>query len=267
MKHFCFLSLVLILWSCKKDPATQVAGAITQGTLTQNDVKVNVTNVADHLVLQLSPPGPYNSSMTTYVNLHGDTFSVSKFKYFVSNIKLRRPDGGYFVEPESYHLVDAADSNGTCKFVLKNVPIGNYISMEFLIGVDSARNTSGAQTGALSQDDDMYWSWNQGYIFFKMEGYSNSAPAAAFNNLEYHVGGFVPPFSNIRKVSLPFTQNALIVDLDHVSKLYLKANIQELFRNPDTVNVATMPIVTTASAARLLSTNYSDMFSVAAVVH
>ncbi|MGZ4038816.1 MAG: MbnP family protein, partial [Bacteroidia bacterium] len=201
------------------------------------------------------------------VNAHGDTFTVSKFKYFISNLKLRRPDGTYFVEPESYHLVDAADSSGSCKLLLKNVPIGNYISMEFLIGIDSTRNVSGAQTGDLAQTDDMFWSWNQGYIFFKFEGYSYSAPPFAYNNLEYHVGGFTAPYNNIRTVSLPFTQNALIVDLDHVSRIYLKANVQEVFRNQYMINMGATPVVTTPSTARQISINYSHMFSVASVVH
>jgi hypothetical protein len=267
MRFLFFLGLMAMAWSCKKDPGTLLNGPANTGYTTTNDVKINVTNVVDNSVLQLSPGVPYTSLMARYVNAHGDTFTVSKFKYFISNIKLRRPDGTYYIEPESYRIVDASDSLGTCKFAIRNVPMGNYISVEFMIGVDSARNTSGAQTGDLAQTDDMYWSWNQGYIFLKLEGYSYSAPPSALYNLLYHVGGFFHPYYNIKTVSLPFTQNALIVDADHVSKVYLKANVQEFFRSSTIIDVSTMPIVTSPSAARVLAINYSHMFSVAAVVH
>jgi hypothetical protein len=62
--------------------------------------------------------------------------------------------------------------------------------MEFMIGVDSARNNSGAQTGALDPTNGMFWSWSTGYIMAKFEGTSAQSPAAA-NALKFHIGGFI----------------------------------------------------------------------------
>jgi hypothetical protein len=35
----------------------------------------------------------------------------------------------------------------------------------------------------------MFWTWNSGYVYFKMEGFSDSSHAD-LNRLEYHLGGF-----------------------------------------------------------------------------
>ena len=52
------------------------------------------------------------------------------------------------------------------------MPAGNYNSLSFLLGVDSMHNVSGAQTGALDPANDMFWTWNSGYVMAKMEGAS-----------------------------------------------------------------------------------------------
>ena len=58
-----------------------------------------------------------------------------------------------------------------------------------MIGVDSARNTSGAQLGALDPANSMFWSWNSGYIFVRMEGNSPQS-TQPYNKLQFHIGGF-----------------------------------------------------------------------------
>ena len=43
-----------------------------------------------------------------------------------------------------------AETPESLNFTIKDVPYGKYKSVEFLIGVDSVRNFSGAQYGALA---------------------------------------------------------------------------------------------------------------------
>ena len=49
---------------------------------------------------------------------------------------------------------------------------------------------------------DMYWTWNSGYIFFKMEGTSPAATGMG-NSFMYHIGGFggysAPTINNIKQ--------------------------------------------------------------------
>src|SRR5205085_3433926 len=113
-----------------------------------------------------------------YKNTSNEIFTVTKLKYYITNVKLHREDGLVFTEEDSYHLIKHVDSLSATAFSIKNLPPGNYNGMEFLIGVDSLRNVSGVQTGALDVNNQMFWSWNSGYIFFKMEGdyVSDSVP-------------------------------------------------------------------------------------------
>ena len=52
------------------------------------------------------------------------------------------------------------------------LPEGDYTELQFLLGVDSLHNVSGAQTDDLDPAKDMFWTWNSGYVMAKMEGNS-----------------------------------------------------------------------------------------------
>lgn len=260
------LVIVLVISSCKKDP-NPIDDEHVHNHENTNDVVVNITNVADNQIIQISSDVPFTASTPKYINANNDTFSVSILKYYISNIKLKRPNGSYYVVPETYFLINAADTINTCKFVLKDIPVENYIAMEFIVGVDSTRNCSGAQTGALDPLNDMFWSWNQGYIFFKCEGYTSSAPHWGISNLSYHIGGFIPPFNLIRWANVPFTSTSLNVDQDHISTIYLKANLLEAFRNQNVIDFSVSPAVTSGPVAKQLANNYSNMFVFSAIKH
>lgn len=254
-----------LFMSCKKDP--KLTEPVKAEIVFTNDVKINITNVADNTIIQIARDTAYTATTPKYITANNDTFSVSILKYYISNIKLKRPNGSYYVEKNSYRIIDAADTNNSCKFILKDVPLDNYIAMEFTIGIDSTRNCSGAQSGALDPIHDMFWSWNQGYIFYKFEGFTSSLPNFGFHNISYHIGGFLPPYNLIRTVNIPFITTALNVDQEHVSTIYMKANILEVFRGPLTISFTTIPSATTGKTAQFIANNYTDMFSVSAIKH
>ena len=98
-----------------------------------------------------------------------DSLNFSTFKYYVSNFKLKKSDGSYWVHPESYFLVDLSNSE-SLELSFSDIPAGVYTDLVFTLGVDSLSNVDGAQTGALSVANEMFWSWNSGYIMLKAEG-------------------------------------------------------------------------------------------------
>jgi hypothetical protein len=118
--------------------------------------------------------------------MNNDTMTFTTFKYYVSNFKLKKSDGTWWVHPESYFLVDLTNT-ASLTMNLNNVPAGDYTDMEYTLGVDSTRNVSGAQTGALSTANGMFWSWNTGYIMVKAEG---TSPQSGSGNFAFHLGGF-----------------------------------------------------------------------------
>lgn len=163
-----------------------------------------------------------------YVNTNGDTFSVSKFNYFITNIVLTKSDGSIFAEPESYHLVKHSDQK-TYWINIKNVPVGSYKSVKFTLGVDSARNVSGAQTGDLSMttSSDMFWSWNTGYIFFKLEGKASKSTDPS-KYIEYHIGGYGGANKAQRTMSFNITEPAE-VSTTISPKVHFFANVNKVF--------------------------------------
>jgi hypothetical protein len=69
------------------------------------------------------------------------------------------------ISANKYFLVDFSDTT-TTTLKLTILPY-LYNRLSFVIGVDSARNVSGAQTGALDPANGMFWTWNTGYIMAK----------------------------------------------------------------------------------------------------
>lgn len=116
----------------------------------------------------------------------GDTLNYSMFRYYISNIQLADAEGNVWSEPESYHLIDLAD-NASLSIALSDVPNDNYTTLYYTFGVDSTRNVSGVQSGALDPANGMFWDWNSGYIMVKAEG---TSPNAADGNFKLHLGGF-----------------------------------------------------------------------------
>ncbi|HEY1039465.1 MAG TPA: MbnP family protein [Bacteroidia bacterium] len=254
-KSFLGLAIIaVILGSCKKDPNDPQPSTPGTPAATTGSLKIELENMVDTNELVLNT--------VNYVSANGDTFTVSKFNYFISNIKLTKSDGSVYVESESYHLVKESDASSKT-FTIANVPYGTYTAISFMIGVDSARNVSGAQTGALSQNNDMYWNWTTGYIMAKFEGTSPKSPATN-HLLTYHMGGFKGVNSVLRTVTPSFNSSTATVSSSVTPEIHMKADLSEWFKNPtNNVNFATTHTIHMAGAdAKAIADNYQKMFSV-----
>ncbi len=197
-----------------------------------------------------------------YQNQNGDTFNVTKFNYFITNIKLNKADGTQFTETESYHLLKQSNPS-SMTFDIAEVPNGTYKSVTFMIGVDSLRNSSGAQTGALDVNNDMYWDWNSGYIMMKMEGSSSSSTQGG-GLLQFHMGGFSGANSVLRTVTLTFPQDLVINGNEQ--HMHVTANLLKMFGDINIIDFATLSAVHMPGAnAKKIADNYQQMFSVTAI--
>jgi len=197
---------------------------------------------------------------STYTTANGDLITPTLFKYYVSNIRLVGVNNAEYVVPESYHLID--HDNDASKIVnLSNLPAGKFKSIRFILGVDSARNVSGAQTGALDPINGMFWTWNSGYIFLKLEGTSPSVPSAT-NDFSFHIGGFKAPNVNFKEIELDFDGDELVLANGGNPELHIVTDVLEIFTNPNNINLSSFgPTVHMPNTnAGILSQNYSDMF-------
>lgn len=204
----------------------------------------------------------------SYSNFFNESYSVSTFKFYVHGIQLINTDSGkiFSISADKYFLVDLSDSAGS-EIKLAVQPY-LYNRIAFTIGVDSAHNVSGAQTGALDPANGMFWTWNSGYIMAKMEGNSPSANTSN-NKFEFHIGGFAGPDNVVRSVNLLFPY-AQAVDLqpEKSSELTITANANAWFYNPFDIKLSVNPVCTTPGPlAREISENYAKMFTVTEILN
>lgn len=163
--------------------------------------------------------------------LTNDTLNFVTFKYYISNIRLKKADGSWWTQPNSYFLLDL--SNGTSPSVsLSGVPKGEYTDIEYVLGVDSTRNVSGAQDGALAPSLGMFWSWNSGYIMLKAEG---TSPNAGMGSFTYHLGGFSGANNMVTRKTHYFGANSLTVSGNGNGEILLTAAPEKLWATAGSV--------------------------------
>ncbi len=253
MKRILFASVILFA-SCQKEADNPYNNNLT------GNLSIEFDNIAGSSDLQLNTG--------TYTNAAGESFKVTKLKYYVSNFSLTKSDGSTYIVPQDscYFLIDESQS-ATTKPVLK-VPEGEYISLSFTLGVDSLRNTMDVskRTGVLDPTalaSDMYWGWNSGYIFFKVEGTSSAANGG---NFAYHVGGFggysTATVNNLRKITLNLMDRGTAkVKANKPSNIHLFADLLKAFNGNTNMSFASVAMIHSATAGTPVANNASLMFT------
>lgn len=188
----------------------------------------------------------------------GDALTFTTFKYYVSNIKLVKNDGTIWKENESYHIVKTSDP-ASMILSLKDVPAGTYKELQYTMGVDSIRNESGAQDGALAPSNGMFWSWNTGYIFLKAEGNSPQAMNAT-NFFMFHLGGFKAPNNIIMNKTTDFGNSSLVIAEGETPVVNLTANAARLWHSASSVGVLDKIHMPSATATQMASDFYSNIY-------
>ena len=82
----------------------------------------------------------------SYFNEANQPFTIDLFQFYVSNLKLKAIDGSITILPSTYFIVN---ENNNTVITVPNISIGSYSNLSFMLGVDSVKNVSGTQTGAL----------------------------------------------------------------------------------------------------------------------
>lgn len=199
-----FLFAVLTLSACKKNPAPPTKGKLT--------IKFN------H---QINGQALTNGQLN-YTNAAGNKYSVSLFKYFISNVVLVKDDNTE-VKLNNYDLINAFEPANFSTVEASDLPYGNYTSIRFYMGVDSARNHNGAQDGDLDPAYGMIWDWNTGYIFFKHEGKFITTIGDTID-LQYHLG----TDRALSTINIPITLN---MDAE-TKKVNLLFDLNKMYNSP-----------------------------------
>ncbi len=216
----------------------------------KSSLKISFSHVVNNADLVLDS--------SNYTNELGQDFTVSKFKYYVSNFRLIKTDGTE-VPFNYYFLIDEEEVNSK-KIALPNIPYADYQAISFTLGVDSLHNCSGVQNDALDPVNAMFWAWNTGYIFLKMEGYAPTSTTPG-HFYEYHIGGFRAPNNCIRTITLPF-EHGLKINSEILPAINIEANLAEILKSPTVIDFSKHAAVTDFHNATTIADNYADMFRI-----
>lgn len=179
--------------------------------------------------------GPAFGQVSVHFNLqtNGSDFEVSKLRFYITNIAIEYSDGTILHEENSYHLIDMDYTKS--QTLNLNLPVENIAWIQFLVGTDSLTNVAGILDGDLDPIKGMYWSWNTGYINFKVEGKRNG------KEFEYHIGGYLPPYQTVQSKRVKIESNHLEINVDLARFLLSeivdkKSNV--LVPGPDALNLS-----------------------------
>ena len=143
-----------------------------------------------------------------YVTKTNDTVTITKMKFYLSNIVLELEDGTQYKESNSFHLVDG-ETLSSLEFNLKNVPDIKIKKIGFAVGIDSKNSISEKFDGDLDPALGMYWAWNTGYINMKLEGKSSSCTSVK-KEFQFHIGGYLPKQNALQEIELKIDENQII---------------------------------------------------------
>jgi len=118
----------------------------------------------------------------------GNTISVTRLSYLISNVKLLRLRQSP-VTTSAIGFIDGAENR--TGFELGPVPNGTYSGIEFDVGIDATHNHSDPSTYGPTHPlnpvlNGLHWSWQGGYVFLALEG-RYVLPADQLGGYSFHI--------------------------------------------------------------------------------
>ncbi len=164
-----------------------------------------------------------------YTNSNGETLTIDRLNYIVSNFVLIDDQGGEYVYPKDDSFFVVSEETGKTQVVLKGIPAGKYTRIRFGLGVDQEKYQQGAEGQgdflAIAEDNEMMWSWQAGYKFLNFEGTFTSSTVTTATNFKIHMGSHGSSLDNYRTTEIPLPTAALVSgSLSPVVHLAVDAN-------------------------------------------
>lgn len=213
-------------------------------------LKIRVLPVFGNIPLQLN--GPF------YRVNKKDSVKIKTLKFYLSDLGLETEKGKIFLEENSYHLIDAEETEST-EFTVA-IDNADYISFSCSIGVDSAKNTAGILSGDLDPVKGMFWAWNTGYIAAKLEGVSSLCKTKG-QEFDFHIGGYMHPFNSFRKMRFQLPGGKFMKGKTTVIELF--ADVSEWLKDVDLEKVN--HIVVPGKEAMKMADNYKAMLKLKSI--
>ena len=122
---------------------------------------------------------------------------VVTLRFYLHNVELKHEGRLVWASADSHYLFDSSVASRL------EIPLSISAStpvdeISFVIGVDSALQVNGAHSAVLDPIQGMYWTWQSGYIHWKLE--TESLESASDSSLTWHVGGYRAPYNSLRVI-------------------------------------------------------------------
>lgn len=204
-----------------------------------------------------------------YVNANGETMSVTKLQYSISDVRFYLASGDS-VLIDGYHLIDLEDATSLEYNLPDGINARDYTGIAFNFGFTDADNIS----GAYSDLNAASWAWPDmlggGYHQMKLEGrYIDSNTDTV--SYQYHSGSKIRKIEasdttfhvNYARIELPASSFTLTND----ATIEVKMNIAEWFKNPNTwdLNVYYTLLMPNYDAQILMIQNSYSVFSLGTI--
>ncbi len=168
----------------------------------------------------------------------GQTISVTRLDFLLSDFALRRADGTWIGQKKWFAFISTR--NGRNGFTLQNVPPGNYDHIRFHIGLDPQINHSDIALWPaghpLNPDlNDLYWGWSHEYIFLAFEGrwFSGGSGKHAGTPVESGFSYHIATDRLLMTVALPVQLN-----LNRDQLIQLGLNVDKFFSAPNAIRLS-----------------------------
>lgn len=154
--------------------------------------------------------------------------SIETLRFYLSKIRLIDEGAYVWEESNSYHLIDALEHE-SLTLTLKIPARIKFDQLDFQLGIDSLTNAAGVMGGDLDPTKGMYWSWNTGYINFKLEGKSTECPSRG-QAFQFHLGGYLPPYNCVQSLHFDITRQDYINLKVDISQILNALDLSEQYR-------------------------------------
>ncbi|MFY0672599.1 MAG: hypothetical protein JXQ87_04315 [Bacteroidia bacterium] len=161
----------------------------------------------------------------------GDTIDINLKKYVLEKVKFYVADFKVYKNQEIVLDFDNSsflfDFSNTSQENIQFPSSLKFDSVSFTLGIDSATNCSGAYGGDLDPTKGMYWSWQSGYINFKLEAKS----VENHSDLIYHLGGYKKGELCTQQVGFKMkgcSDHEIELNVDEVLDHFLNQGIEKL---------------------------------------